>query len=90
MQNFTGAQIEDDVLLQWQVDDDYSSCISFYNILIWNEDQETPRSLYMGENGYFLEHVAQCMNYRFQITAYYNDRNGTATQFEYTVPKKSK
>lgn len=89
VQNFTGVQLDDDVLIQWLVDDEYSNCIAYYNVRILNEDSETADSMYIGQNGYLLEHVAQCMNYQIDITAHYSSRNGTTAQFNYTVPEKT-
>lgn len=89
VQNFTGNQIADDILLQWSVDNNHTYCVGFYHLLIWSEDDESPTSRYIGQNGYLLEHVAQCMNYRFQLTVYYSSGNGSVAEFNYTVPEKS-
>ncbi|XP_018570572.1 uncharacterized protein LOC108910456 [Anoplophora glabripennis] len=89
VQNFTGVQIGEDVLIQWYVDENFTNCITYYHVLSWHEDTDTPDSLYIGQNGYLVEHVAQCMNYRFDITVHYNSVNGTTAQFNYTVPEKT-
>ncbi|KAJ8925181.1 hypothetical protein NQ315_001366 [Exocentrus adspersus] len=87
--NFTCDQVERDVLLLWHVDDSYRYCVGYFNLRVWNEDSEDPESYYVGQNGHLLEHVAQCMSYRFELTSHYNGVNGSVRYFNYTVPPKT-
>ncbi|XP_018570558.1 uncharacterized protein LOC108910444 [Anoplophora glabripennis] len=89
VQNFTGVQIGEGVLIQWHIDENFTSCVEHYHVLSWHEDSDTPDSFNIGQNGYLVKDVAHCMNYRFDVTAHYKSVNGTTAQFNYTVPAKT-
>ncbi|KAJ8925206.1 hypothetical protein NQ315_001392 [Exocentrus adspersus] len=87
IRNFRAAPVEDDLIIEWQTDHRFSYCISFYHLLIYDDQAEQPQSLTVTRPGYFKENVASCTNYRFEITSYYLTTNSTTQAFNFTVPE---
>ncbi|KAJ8925204.1 hypothetical protein NQ315_001390 [Exocentrus adspersus] len=84
-----GAQIDDDVLIQWQVGSQYPHCVDYFNLFIYDDDDdeaEVPKHLQVTQPGYLLQRVAKCSKYRFEVSSSYGGVNGTTERIEYSIP----
>ncbi|XP_023310066.1 uncharacterized protein LOC111691455 [Anoplophora glabripennis] len=84
--NFTGDQIDRDVLFQWQVDDDYRYCAESFKVRIWKEQEAAPQEFETSQNGYYLTDVSQCMYYDVEISVVHLTMEHPVAKFNYTVP----
>lgn len=84
--NFTGDQIDRDVLFQWHVLPEYAYCAEDYKLLLWEGDSAAPQTINTNQNGYFVKNVSQCMEFRLEISVDYLGEQYPVAQFNYTVP----
>lgn len=90
MSNFTGDQIDRDVLFQWYIDEEYLYCVDVYTVLLWREDVTEPEKIITTQSAYYLIGVSQCMQFSLEISVQHLTIEHTVSKFNYTVPPASK
>ncbi|KAJ8985138.1 hypothetical protein NQ317_012789 [Molorchus minor] len=85
--SFNVTELDQEMLLEWDIDEKWIDCAKHYRLVIYNEDNDAPIDRYVQTNSASISSLAACGSYMFTVTPMYNvETPGPLHSVEYVAP----